>query len=109
MVTDRSTSASTRLEPHDLTKETPARRVSAPPDSSIPPALDWGDAAAVNAWARDVYTQARDAIDAGEDATRPPGKRELGRAAARRILREALDKLDSAFRYAGIGTGEGAP
>jgi len=38
MVTDRSTSAPVRLEPHDLTKETPARRGSAPTDSSIPDA-----------------------------------------------------------------------
>ena len=38
MVTDRSTSAPVRLEPHDLTKKTPARPVSVPTDSSIPDA-----------------------------------------------------------------------
>jgi hypothetical protein len=76
--------------------------MSAPRSSKSPPALDWGDAAAVRAWARDVYVQARDAIAAGEDATAPPGARELGRAAARRIIQEARAGLDGAFAFAGL-------
>ena len=73
-----------------------------------PAALDWGDPAAVNAWALDVYTQARDAMDAGLDATAPPGARELGRAAARRIIDGARRKLDDAFRFANLDIGKGA-
>ena len=83
--------------------------MSTPEPRQSPPALDWGDAAAVRAWARDVYTQARDATGAGEDATRPPGQRELGRAAARRIIDGARRKLDDAFRFAGVDLGKGAP
>lgn len=64
--------------------------------------LDWNDAPAARAWARDVYVQVRDALGAGEDATRPPGRRELGRRAARRILREVERKLATAFQYAEI-------
>ncbi|MFT3774411.1 MAG: hypothetical protein QM820_54320 [Minicystis sp.] len=62
------------------------------------------------AWARDVQTQARDATAAGEDATRAPGHRELGRRAARRIIREASRKLAELFTFAGVAAGsEGAP
>ncbi|MFT3773455.1 MAG: hypothetical protein QM820_49395 [Minicystis sp.] len=62
------------------------------------------------AWARDVHTQARDAAAAGEDATRAPGRRELGRRAARRIIGEASRKLGELFSFAGIvaGSREGA-
>ena len=82
--------------------------MSAPNSSKTPPALDWNDPAAVNAWALDVQTQARDATDAGLDATAPPGARELGRAAARRIIDGARRKLDDAFRFAGITPKVGA-
>ena len=70
--------------------------------------LDWNDAAAVSAWARDVYVQVLDALAAGEDATRPPGRRELGRRAARRIVTEARRKLTDSFRYAGMTEERGA-
>ena len=83
--------------------------MSATETSKTPPALDWGDPVAVNTWALDVYTQARDATGAGEDATRPPGQRELGRAAARRIIDGARRKLDDALRFAGLDIGKGAP
>ena len=76
--------------------------MSTPTPGKSPRALDWGDAAAVRAWAHDVYTQARDAIAAGEDATAPPAARELGRAAARRIIKEARTGLESAFAFAGF-------
>ena len=76
---------------------------------SFASSLDWGDPAAVGAWLRDVHTQARDAIDAGKDATRSPGRRELGRRAARRIIDEASRKLSDLFRSTGVDTGEGAP
>lgn len=67
-----------------------------------PERLDWRDESAVRAWARDVFTQVRDAIGAGEDATRSPGRRELGRRAARRIIRQVDRKLADAFRFAGV-------
>lgn len=67
-----------------------------------PPRLDWSDPAAVDAWARDVYTQARDGLAAGEDATRPPGLRDLGRHAARGIIEEAARKLDGLYRFADL-------
>ena len=94
-----------RRSPRSGQKSAPS---SAPaPLPAIP--LDWGDPAAVGSWLRDVHTQARDAIDAGKDATRSPGRRELGRRAARRIIHEASRKLSDLFRSTGHDTGEGAP
>lgn len=69
---------------------------------SVPEKLDWNDPAAVRAWAQDVYVQMKDAIGAAEDATRPLGRRELGRRAARRIITQVDVKLSSAFQFAGI-------
>ncbi len=73
-----------------------------------PEKLDWSDPDAVRAWARDILTQARDAIGAGEDATRPPGRRELGRRAARRIIAEADRAIGALGGFAGL-TSEKAP
>ena len=67
-----------------------------------PAALDWGDPAAVNAWALDVYTQARDAIGAGLDATASKPRRVLSRAEARKAIREANGALRMAFAFAGV-------
>lgn len=79
-------------------------------DAQKPPdALDWTDVNAVKVWARGVCITARDAIGAGEDATRPPGKRELGRAAARRIIEDTGSQLDHAMQHAGIREGDGVP
>ena len=78
------------------------------PSSSPPPAirLDRGDPAAVGSWLRDVHTQARDVAEAGKDATRPPGQRELGRRAARRIITQASRKLTDLLRLTGVDLGE---
>ena len=115
MVTDRSTRPHKRLEPHDLTKETPARSVSAPMDSSIPddtretilpgdpnppPALDWGDPAAVQHWIDAVRLRADDAIGAGRDATARKRRRVLSRAEARRKIRDADSALAALFSQA---------
>jgi hypothetical protein len=72
------------------------------PAAPPPPTLDWTDHAAVEAWARDLCTQMRDALSAGEDATRPPRKRELGQRAARRLIRQAEKNLAGALAFAGI-------
>jgi hypothetical protein len=99
----------------DLRRPRPLGQATAPlgaPAGSARP-LDWGDPAAVAAWLRDVHTQARDAVAAGDDATRPPGRRELGRRAARRIIREASRKLADLFLVTGLDPAEppapGAP
>ena len=115
MVTDRSSRAPARPEPHDLTKETPARRVSAPTYSSIsedtrdtilpgepdpPPALDWGDPAAVQRWLDAVRIAQDDAIAAGLDATRRKRRRVLSRAEAKRKIRDAAGVLAALFTQA---------
>jgi hypothetical protein len=85
-----------------------ARSARSRTPEALPPQLDWRDAAAVAAWARDVHTQAQDGLAAGADATLAPGQRELGRKAARRIITEASGKLDALFRFAGVATKDGA-
>jgi hypothetical protein len=62
-----------------------------PPASvaGAPPALDFGDLEALDRWLLDMTIHIRDATGAGEDATRPPGERDLGRRAARRIIVDA--------------------
>lgn len=64
-------------------------------------ALDFGNPAALGAWLHAVREQARDLAAAGLDATAPPGARELGRKAARRIVTEAADKLELLLAEAG--------
>src|SRR5262245_23039411 len=45
--------------------------------------LDFSDAAALRDWLRKLRSDIDDALAAGDDATRPPGERSLGRAMAR--------------------------
>jgi len=62
-------------------------------------ALDFGDPEAMRAWLAHLRAQIEDLGGAAEDATRPPGQRLLGRAAARGVIEEArwaLDQLLSA-------------
>lgn len=54
-----------------------------------PPALDLTSPAAVRAWLADLRTQVDDLHAAAEDATRPLGRRALGRPTARAIVRDA--------------------
>lgn len=74
---------------------------SAVAESDVTP-LKLTDPAAVRAWLTQLRTEIDDAIGAGEDATRPPGKRTLGRAMARSTLLEArralTQLLEAAFR-----------
>ena len=59
------------------------------PTAAAIPALDFGDPEAVRAWLARLRAQIEDAVTVGEDATRPPGRRRLGRAAAREIVEAA--------------------
>lgn len=72
------------------------------PATPTPPPLDWTDRAAVEAWARTLCMHVYNALHAGEDATRPPGKREFGRRAARRAIRQAEKSVAWSLACAGI-------
>lgn len=56
--------------------------------------LDFGDPEAMRAWLAHLRAQIEDLAGAAEDATRPPGKRMLGRAAARGVVEEARWALE---------------
>jgi len=69
-------------------------------------ALDFTDAKEVERWLDAVDCAAKDAIAAGDDATRPPGRRLLGRATARAHVAEARHKLRSLVEAARRGAPE---
>jgi hypothetical protein len=71
-----------------------------------PPAarpIDWSNRDEVRAWLADLRAQVDDAVAAGEDATRPPGRRELGRRAARRAILQAGRALEQILTVAERG------
>jgi hypothetical protein len=70
-----------------------------------PDPLNLADPAAVRAWIKDMRAQIEDAAGAGEDATRPSGKRHLGRLMARRTIVEARDAALQLLRAAELGLG----
>ncbi len=63
--------------------------------SSAPPPLDLADPAVLRAWLADLRLQLDNAVGAGEDATRPPAERDLGRRTARRLLLGARASIAS--------------
>ena len=63
-------------------------------------ALDFGDPEAMRWWFARLRAQIEDVIAAGEDATRPPGQRRLGRAAAREAIEEAGRALEQLLEAA---------
>ena len=63
-------------------------------------ALDFGDPEAMRSWLARLRAQIEDVVAAGEDATRPPGQRRLGRAAARRVIKEARRALEQLLEAA---------
>lgn len=65
-----------------------------PPVAGAMKALDFGDPEAVHAWLAPLRARIEDVIAAGEDATRPPDQRGLGRAAARQAIAEARRALE---------------
>jgi len=76
------------------------------PRSVVP--VDLGDREAARAWLHALAEQIEDATAAGEDATRSPGQRELGRRAARAIVMDARDALREMVRAAEKGLGPAA-
>ena len=57
----------------------------------------------MRAWLAHLRTQIEDLAGAVEDATRPPGQRLLGRAAAREVIEEARWALDQLLAAATEG------
>jgi hypothetical protein len=64
--------------------------------------LDWTNPAAVAAWATSLRATVDDALAAGLDATDAPGRRMLGRRAAREQLLNAKRSIDADFTFAGL-------
>ncbi|MFT3775343.1 MAG: hypothetical protein QM820_59095 [Minicystis sp.] len=62
--------------------------------AGAPYVLDLSNRDAARAWLAELRTQIDDAVSAGEDATRPPGRRALGRPTARRALLEARHSIE---------------
>ena len=64
-------------------------------------AVDLADPAVRAAWLAGVRTHVEDLAAAALDATEPPGRRELGRAAARRLVDDATSALREALGAVG--------
>lgn len=67
-----------------------------------PAALDWSDAAAVQRWGAALRENIDDIAAAGEDQTRPPGARDLGRRAARHTILDGKRSLVRDLAFAGF-------
>ena len=76
---------------------------AAPP--TAPPTIDLSDPEAAKRWAGALREQIDDAIGAGLDTTDPPGRRLLGRYAARVMIVEAAESIESLFAAAGLSDG----
>lgn len=68
--------------------------------------LDLDDREAVRAWLADLRAQVDDVVAAGEDATRPPARRMLGRPMARHTILEARHALGQLLAAADRAMGE---
>ena len=68
--------------------------------AASPPPLDLGDPLAARTWLLSLRETLRDATSAGEDQTRPPGRRRLGRATARETIAEASEAAEAAIATA---------
>ncbi len=71
--------------------------------TSMPKALDWTDRAACESWLNALDTAAKDLEAVGEDQTRDPADRDLGRRAARRMHAEAAHSVESLIAFARAG------
>lgn len=60
--------------------------------SNVAP-LDFADAKALRIWLDHLHSDIHDAIAAGDDATRPPSQRDLGRTTARAHILESRHTL----------------
>jgi hypothetical protein len=76
-------------------------------DNDVCDPVDFSEPDQVRLWLKALRVQVEDAVSAGDDATRPPGKRGLGRLAARRIALESrhalLQLLEAAERGLEVG------
>ncbi|MFT3772195.1 MAG: hypothetical protein QM820_42880 [Minicystis sp.] len=68
--------------------------------------LDLTDREAVRAWLGELRTQIDDAVGAGEDATRPLSRRELGRPMARTAILQARHSIEQMLLAAERGATE---
>jgi hypothetical protein len=76
------------------------RKGGDPPADHIEP-LDLADPEEVRRWLDKLESDIWDAIAAGDDATRPPGERDLGRRMAREHILEARRSLRLSSRRRG--------
>jgi hypothetical protein len=83
----------------------PGAKITDPSASRV----DLADPAARAEWLADAWEQAADLRAAGLDATASPGARELGRPAARRIIRQAGRKLADLLTLAGLAPTSAVP
>jgi hypothetical protein len=88
-------------------REVVTERQEVTDDDDILP-LNFADPAEVRRWIKDMRGQVDDAAGAGEDATRPVGKRALGRLMARRTVIEARHALLELLEAAERGLEKGA-
>src|SRR5580700_6082214 len=65
-----------------------------------PQPLDLGDPTAARAWLLSLRETLRDATSAGEDQTRPPGRRRLGRTMAKETIAEASEAAEATIAAA---------
>lgn len=85
-------------------KEEVIERKAVLDDEDIRP-VNFNDPVEVRRWLKDLRGQVEDAAGAGEDATRPLGKRALGRLIARRTVIEARHALLQLLEAAERGLG----
>jgi hypothetical protein len=78
----------------------PSAQGGASPPPPPPPPLDLGNPPVARAWLLSLRETLRDATSAGEDQTRPPGRRRLGRAMARETITEASEAAEAAIAVA---------
>ena len=90
----------------DWQDEVEDRPYSEPPE---PEPLVLADRAMMRAWLKELRTQIADALAAGEDATRRPSYRRLGRKTARRTLEEASRAVEQLLAAADRGVADAAP
>jgi hypothetical protein len=95
MLTNTSSPAT---DPRAASVHAPSAQGGASPPP--PPPLDLGNPPVARAWLLSLRETLRDATSAGEDQTRPPGRRRLGRAMARETITEASEAAEAAIASA---------
>ena len=107
MVADRSTSARSALETHEIASETAGQPGGAPPQASIP-RVDLADPESRAKWLVQMALYTADAVGGGLDATLRYSERVMSRPEARRQIVEAGERITAlleAVGYAREGIG----